>query len=199
LDFGVWVELESAVRSIDQADRCADPQFAAPSLIDLAAAHAGFKKVQLRLAHGSLEPEQQSIVKANRIVNTILIEDKRAGLTAEFEQPMPVSRVARQPGDLQAHNDARLGQRDLAHQLLEAVPRLSARSGFAEIAVDDVDAIGWPARGDGALTKCILALSAFAVLRNLPQCRLADIEIGVPPEVIGGDFKIGHGPTPRSG
>ena len=82
--------------------------------------------MQFRLAHGSLEPEQQPIVKAGRVVNAVLIENESSGLTAEFEKPMPVSRVARQPGDFQAHDDASLGQRDLAHQLLEAVPRLSA-------------------------------------------------------------------------
>ena len=102
-------------------------------------------------------------------------------------KPMPIGRVARQSRDLQAHDDAGLGERDLADEFLEAIAGDGVGSGLAEVAVDDMDALGRPACGDRAITQRILALRALAVLGDLAQRRLANIEIGVALEMIGGD------------
>ena len=144
--------------------------------------------MQLGLAHRALEPEQQAVVEAGRIVDAVLVEDEGRGQRAQLDQPMPIGRVARQAGDLEAHDDAGLAERDFADEFLEAVARGGAGSGLAEVAVDDVDALGRPACGDRAITQRILALRALAVLGDLAQRRLADIEIGVALEMIGGDF-----------
>ena len=90
-----------------------------------------------------------------------------------------------------------LVERDFADQFLEAVARHGAGAGLAEIAVDDVDTIDRPARGDGAVTQGVLSLSALAVLCDLPQRRLADVKIGVAAKMIGGDFEVRHVQSPR--
>jgi hypothetical protein len=63
----------------------------------------------------------------------------------------------------------------------------------AEVGVDDDDAILRPAEGDGPLAEAVLALGALGILEDLPHGRLADIEIGVPLEMTGGDFLGGVG------
>jgi hypothetical protein len=53
------------------------------------------------LAHGALQPEQEAIIELSRIIDAILIQDQRIGQGAQLDEPMPVGRVARQPGNLQ--------------------------------------------------------------------------------------------------
>ena len=109
---------------------------------------------------------------------------------------MPIGRVARQSGDFEAHDDARLGERDFADEFLEAIAGDGVGSRLAEVAVDDVDALGRPACGDRAITQRILPLRALAVLGDLAQRRLTHIQIGVALKMIGGDFWIRHGLAP---
>ena len=110
---------------------------------------------------------------------------------------MPVGRVARQSRDLQAHDDTSLRERHLADQLLEAVTCDGAGSGLAEVAVDDTDALCRPARCYGAIPQRVLPLSALTVLGNLAQRRLANIEIRITPDMIGGYLEVRHGWAPR--
>ena len=93
LHFSVGVEIENAVGPVDQADGRTDAQFTATSFIDLAAAHAGFEEVKLSLAHGAFEPEEQPIVEAAGR-RCRLRQGSECGYRAEFEKPMPVSRIA---------------------------------------------------------------------------------------------------------
>jgi hypothetical protein len=114
----------------------------------------------------------------------------------ELDQAVPISRVAGQPGDLQAHDNAGLAQSHLADEMLEAIARRGTRTGFAEIVVDYMDPLGRPAGADGPVTQSILTLGALDVLRDLAQGRLSDIEISIAAQVLGGDLKISHVPQP---
>src|SRR5271156_999969 len=93
--------------------------------------------------------------------------------------------------------DTSLRERHLADQLLEAVTCDGAGSGLAEVAVDDTDALCRPARCYGAIPQRILPLRALTVLGNLAQRRLANIEIRIAPDVIGGYLEVRHGWAPR--
>src|SRR5690606_20123303 len=89
----------------------------------------------------------------------------------------------------------------LGDEALEALPVRGARSGLAEVTVDDDDAIERPAERDGALAKCILALSAFGVLQDLSQRRLAHVQVCHAREMRARDFLVslavhGHGRYP---
>jgi hypothetical protein len=152
--------------------------------------------VQLRLAHRAFEAEQEAIVEAGRIVDAVFVKDESCGQRAQIDEAVPISRVARQARDLQAHDNARLAERHLAHELLEAVTRRCTRSRLAEIAVDDTNALDRPARGNGPIAQRVLALRALTVLSDLPERRLTDVEVGVALEMIGGDLELRHGGAP---
>ena len=174
LHLGVGIEADRSVGPVDQTHRWAHLQLAAPGLVELTTAHSRFEDVQLGLAHRAFEAEQEAIVEAGRIVDAVFVEDERRGQRAQLDETMPIRRVARQPRDFQAHDDAGLAERHLAHELLEAVARCRARSGLAEIAIDDMNALDRPARGDRPITQRILALRALAVFGDLPQASIGE-------------------------
>jgi hypothetical protein len=109
---------------------------------------------------------------------------------------MPIRRVARQPRDLQAHDDAGLAERHLAHELLEAVACGAAGTGLAKISINHMDAVDRPACRDRAITQRILALRALAVFGDLPQCRLADIQVRITLEMVSRDLELRHAWAP---
>src|SRR4029077_16642334 len=85
---------------IDQPNRRTHLQLAAPSLVDLPPAHARFEDVQFGLAHRAFEAEQEAIIEAGRIIDAVFVENERRGQCAQFDETMPVSRVACQPRNL---------------------------------------------------------------------------------------------------
>ena len=140
-------------------------------------------------------------MKLGRIVDAVFVEDEGCGQGAQLDEAMPIGRVAGEPRDFQAHDDAGLAERHFADELLEAVALRRARSGLAEVAIDDANTLGRPACGNRAITQRILALRTLAVLGDLAQRRLTDIEIGVALEMVGGDLEVshGHGRAPLQG
>ena len=193
LDLGIGIKADRPVGSVDQADRWTHLEFAASCFVELAAAHARFEDMQLGLAHRALEAEQKTIVELSRIVDAVFIEDEGGGQRAQLDEAMPVGRVAGEPRDFQAHDDAGLTERHFADEFLEAIACRRARSGFTEVAVDDTNLLGRPARGNRAVTQRILALRTLAVFGDLTQRRLTDVEIGIALEMVGGDFEFSHG------
>ena len=57
LHLDVGIEVEASVGAVDQTHRRADLELAAPSLVELAAPHAGPENMQLGLAHRALEAQ----------------------------------------------------------------------------------------------------------------------------------------------
>lgn len=165
------------------------PKFAAPCLVELTTTHAGFENMQLGFAHCAFQAEQEPIVELGRIVDAVFVANEGCGQCAQLDEAVPIGRVAREPRDLQAHDDAGLAERHLADEFLEAVAFCCARAGLAEIAIDDTNGLGGPACGDRLITQGILTLCALAVFGHLTQRRLTDIEIGTALEMVGGDFE----------
>ena len=118
---GVRVERDPPGRVVDQPDRQRHLQFAATGLGPLPADEAGPDEVQLGLAHGAFEPQQQ---------------------------PVPVGVVAGQPRHLQAQHEPGAAHADLGDQALEAFPVGGAGAGLALVGVDGDDRLGGPAQRD---------------------------------------------------
>lgn len=196
LHLNVRIAADGSIIPVDQTDRRAHLELAAPCLVELATTHSRFEDVQLCLAHRAFEAEQKTIIEAGRIVDAVLVKDESCGQGAQLDEAVPVSRVAREARDLQAHDNAGLAEPHLAHELLEAVARCRTRSRLAEIAIDDMNALDRPARGDGPIAQRILALRALTVLGDLAERRLTDVEVGIAPEMIGGDLEFRHGWAP---
>ena len=79
-----------------EADRRAHPQLPPPGLVELSPEQPGAQHVQLGFTHRALEAQEQAIVKVTRVVDAVLVEDERLGEGADFQEPMPVRRIARQ-------------------------------------------------------------------------------------------------------
>jgi hypothetical protein len=95
---------------------------------------------------------------------------------------MPVHGVPGQAGHFQTEYDSGPRQTDLGHQPLESLAIGSRGARLSLIRIDDDDPLQRPSQRDGLLSKRILALSAFGVLKHLTQSGLADIEISTPLE-----------------
>ena len=88
LDLGVRIKHHLPRSVIGQAHRQGDLQLSSPRFVQDAAAQPRPQHVQLGLAHRSLEPEQQPIIKFTRIVDAVFVEDQRAGQRTNLEQPV---------------------------------------------------------------------------------------------------------------
>src|ERR1039458_5803475 len=90
---------------------------------------------------------------------------------------MPVAVVASQARGVQTQDQSRFAQADLADQPLKAVPFGAGSAGFAQVIVDDRDALSRPAECDGAIHQMILKFGAFLMLADLTSRRLTNINI----------------------
>lgn len=134
--------------------------------------------MEFGLAHCSLEAEQEPVVEAGRIVDTVLVEDQGIGKGADLQQPLPVGIVARQTGDLEAHHDPGLPHADVADQPLKPLAPGRRRAGFALVVVNDDNLLVTPAEGDRPSAKRILSPGALGILNDLPHRGLADVQVG---------------------
>jgi hypothetical protein len=74
--------------------------------------------------------------------------------------------------------------------------RAAAGTGLAEIAIDHMNALDRPARGNRAVAQRVLALCALAVFGDLPQRGLANIQVRITLEVVGRDLEFRHARAP---
>jgi hypothetical protein len=51
--------------------------------------------MQLGLAHGALEPEQEAIVEEGGVIDAVGIADQRVGEAAQLDEAMPIGVVVR--------------------------------------------------------------------------------------------------------
>ena len=113
LHLGIRIKRDPVQRIVDQSHRQRHLQGPAPRLIQQAAAQPGVEHVQLGLAHGALEAEQQPVVEVAGIVNAVLVEDQRVAQRGDLQQAVPVGRVARQPRHLEPEHDSGAAHADL--------------------------------------------------------------------------------------
>src|SRR6266446_8177069 len=103
---------------------------------------------------------------------------------------MPVSRIARQAGHFQSQYDPGSTQADLCNQPLKTFPIGRRSSRLSKVGINDDDPILWPAQRHRLLAQRVLTFRAFAVFEDLTQCRLPDVEIGIPLEMSSFYFLI---------
>ena len=115
----------------------------------------------------------------SRVIHTILVEDERVGQGADFQQAMPIRRVARR-------------RETSKPKTIPACPRLTSVTNRWKPSRSTAEApdcprsesititrsIGQPSRS-ALLFQSVLALGAFGILNDLPQRRLPNIEIGI--------------------
>ena len=123
--------------------------------------------MQLRLAHGALESEDQTVVEQGRVVDAVGIGDQGIGHAAQVQEPVPVGVIARQARDLEAQDDADLGEGDIGRQPGEAGALGEPRAREALVVVDDGDLIAVPAELDGAMDQRVLSLRRLAMVLDL--------------------------------
>ena len=179
-----------ARRAPEIAARQVEPELATFGLVPAPLLEPGAHDVQLGLAHRALEPEQQPIVVERRVIDAVAVGDQRAGQSADLEQMVPVAARSGETRDLEPEHQAHTAEPDLGHHPLEARPAFGRGAGAAEIVVDDADAWPRPAQPAGAFGQPILQCRGLAVLLELLQRGLADVDDGQPVKMAGLDLAL---------
>jgi P-loop containing NTP hydrolase pore-1 len=185
----VGMEKHFAIRlAPDKAYGQAPAQFSARRLVPNTAIQTSAQHMQLRLAHSALEPQQQTVVEQRWMIDPVSIADKRVCQTGELDETMPISIVARQPGDLQPKHESDASQCDISGELSKAGACHDAGAGKAEIRVDDRDSCLRPAKLTRALRQGVLPLCRFTIVLDLSGARLAQIDDSQARQMAGSDL-----------
>jgi hypothetical protein len=80
---------------------------------------------------------------------------------------VPIGVVSRQTRTVQADYQSGMAQPDLGDEALETLPFVAGAARFAEILIDDDDALSRPAELDCPLDEVVLQVGAFGVVRHL--------------------------------
>ncbi len=163
----VGIENNCARSIIGEPGWQGQPQFAPRRLLAFPLVKAHPKLMQLRLAHDAGQAQQQAVVVGARIVKPLAIRNEHAEHRAQFEKLMPVPVIAGQARSVEAHHKAGVAKADLGNELLETMTIHTASTGFAQILVNDLDALRRPAQTDGAIDEAVLQLRALLVLAHL--------------------------------
>ena len=152
----IGIENNCARPIVGEPGRQGQPQFTSRRLLALALMKAHPKLMQLRLAHDAGQSQQQAVVIGARVVKPLAIGNEHAEHRAKFEKLMPVPIVACQARSVEAHHKTGVAKADLGNELLETMAIHSASTGFAQILVNNLDALGRPAQPDGAIDEAVL-------------------------------------------
>src|SRR5215472_12841411 len=145
--------------------------------------------------HGTLQSQEESVIKVARIVESVLIQNEGVGEGADFQEPMPVRGVACQSRYFQAEHDPGFFETHFHDQLLKSFAIRRRRGGLTKVTVDYDDAINRPAQRYCTLAKIILSFRAFCVLNYLTQRGLPYIQISVSLQMASGHLfvsRYGH-------
>ncbi len=146
--------------------------------------------MEFGFTHRALQPQEQAVIKMGGVVDAIFIENECVGERAQFEEPMPIGRIARETRNLQPQHDAGASEADFGHEALKAFAiRRGAR--LTQIGVDDVHALDWPAERHRALAKRVLPHGAFGILKHLSDGGLPHVQICITREVARRDLLVG--------
>ena len=143
LNLLVRIEHEAALGVVYQADGGWQTEVTAARLVADASLQPGAEDMELGFGHRAFEPQAEPIVKVGWIIEAVLVQNERLCQRTEFEQPVPIRRIACQAGAFQAHHNADTVSANLGHELLKpcTVP-LGSR--LAQIAIDHADLLGCP-------------------------------------------------------
>src|SRR3954469_8563297 len=104
LDAQIGIEAEAEIAMPDVSDRHADAQLATPCLGPSGLKHPGAQNAELELADAALHAQEQTVVRATRVVDPLDVNDACFDEPAQFEQVMPVASI---PGSSGRRNTLR--------------------------------------------------------------------------------------------
>ena len=195
----VRVEDNLAGRAAHVPDRQRDRQLAALGLGQLARQHPLPDQVQFCLAHRSLQAQQQPVVINPRVIDAVRVGEQHAGQRAQLQQLVPVPAGPRQPGHLDAEDNARTSHRDLRDQPGKPLPGIRRRGRHSQVVVDHHDLRPCPAQRRCPLHERVLQPRGLRMLKHLLPARLTDIHHRGPAEMLRADLLLRFSPQPVPG
>ena len=194
----VGIEAQSDLTMPHVAYGDGNPQFSPPRLRTSGVEHPRAQDAQLELADAALHPEQQAIVGATRVVDTVEIDDARLDKPTELEKVVPIAAVPGEPRGVEAQNGANLAGAQPRDELLKPRPGNGAARRATEIVIDDFDVA--KSASAGLINELILTPLALEVDLHLGLRRLANVDDGLPLEDRGRqEFTVRHRRSPRFG
>jgi len=187
----IRIEPQACFAMPDIAKRHREAQFAPARLRPGGIEHPRSEYAQLELADVALHAQEQAVIGQTRIVDSVVVDDTGFDKSAQLEQMMPVTAIAREPRCVLAQNGANLARTQPGNQAIEARARHGSARGSTEVVVDDLN-VGeaGPARD---INEIILPPLAFQVGHHLRLRRLAHIHDGLAREECRRDqFNAAH-------
>ena len=189
LDLLVGVQGDPVAGQPDVAGGNDGEQLTAAGLVQPPVREPLLQEVQLGLAHGPFQPQQQPIVVQGRVVDAVLVGQQGVENRAPLQKMIPVGVGPGQSTDLEAKDDSDVIEVHLGQEPLEAQSAVGGGAGFSLIVGDDDHPVGWPAPGDGEVAEAGLDFSRLFIVHYLIRTGLADIDDGQPFEVPGLDLR----------
>ena len=153
--------------------------------------------MKLGLAHRGLESQEQAVVVAAGVVQTLAVGDQGEGDRTDVEQMIPVPVGAGETRDFECEDQANLAQRHIGDHGLEADPVAArAGSGNAEIFIHLDHAFARPTEVDRVMRQSPLSLLGLEVLADLAGRGLTDVDAGQPGVLARGDLLTIHDSRP---
>ena len=140
---GLLEDLARGCLEVSQGHR--QEQLPAIGFIPAAAKQAVSKRHELIFTHCALHSEEQPIVAVGRIVDAVLVAQKRVEDSTDINELMPIFVGPRQPAEFQPQHDANVVQAHFRHQPLEARAIVSRLATLSLVLVNDDHSFGWPA------------------------------------------------------
>ena len=172
----VGIQHHLAGGTAHQPGRQRHRQLAAAGLGDPPGPHPLLDQVELSLADGALQPQQQPVVMLGRVIDAVQVTQQRSGQRAQLQQLMPLPARPGQPGHLDAQHDAHMIQPHLRHQPREPRTRISPRSRMPQVLVDHQHPRRRPPQRDRALGQPVLQPRGLGMVLHLSRGGLADID-----------------------
>src|ERR1035438_4123165 len=170
------------------AYRQAELQFAAPRFLSNRRGGPLLEQIQLELAHGALQPKQQTVVHQAGVVDALRVYDHRSGQAAQFQQRVPLPAIARQARGFQAEDSAHRTGTYRAHQLLVAGALHQPRCRAPQVLIDHRDLL--ETHLVRVLAEGILLALALQVVQHLARRGLADIDYGSALQSFSGQLGV---------
>src|SRR5262249_37278590 len=188
-DLLVRVEDDPALGVVDQSRGRSEPELALAGLVQLASQHSATEPVQFGLAHGAQESQEEPVGIRGGVIDSILVDDQRAGQSTDLNETIPVAAGACQARRFQAEYGPGPAQADLGDEVLKAVTTDRGRPRASLILVDDLDALGGPSQIASATGEVVLPGGAAGVLADLQRSGLADVDQCESVEVVRSDLR----------
>ena len=183
---GIPDELTDGV--IDQTGRWAEMELTFLRFFQLAAQEAAPEPMEFCLAHGAFETQEETVIVLAGIVDAFFIDDEGGRERTNLDEAIPITAGAGEARSFQAEDGAGMSEAHFGDEELEAIAPYRRNTGMALILVDDGDMLAGPSQVEGALHQVILARGAASVVAHLHEGGLADIDEGVPIEMLRLDF-----------